>query len=150
DRIARWDTQFESFTSDDRDRVLDSFLTLISHARRRVGDRDEPFLACTVQLWIREMSRMVREVAAQPSFFWRDETPLNATPKGLPAVYCRECGHSGWLGFMRTQDHVVTDNLRVVYAEYFDRGRNVRYFFPGSGPGASQEYLCPGCLSLGT
>jgi DEAD/DEAH box helicase domain-containing protein len=150
DRIARWDTQFEAFTSDDRDRVLGSFLTLISHARRRVGDRDEAFLACTVQLWIREMSRMVREVAAKPSFFWRDETPLNASPKGLPGVYCRECGHSGWLGFMRTQDNTVTDNLRIVYTEYFDRGRNVRYFFPGSNPGASQEYLCPGCLTLGT
>src|SRR5262249_5532629 len=68
----------------------------------------------------------------------------------LPAVYCRECGHSGWLGFMRTQDHVVTDNLRVVYPEYFDRGRNVRYFFPGPSPGAPQEYLCPACLTLGT
>src|SRR5262249_38578592 len=67
----------------------------------------------------------------------------------LPAVYCRECGHSGWLGFMRTQDCVVTDNLRIVYAEYFERGRNVRYFFPGSSPGPSQEFLCPGCLTLG-
>ena len=148
DRIARWDTQFESLTSEDRDRVLRSFLSLVSHAKRRVGDRDEAFLSCTVQLWIREMSRLVREVAAKPSFFWRDETPLNVLPKGLPAVYCRECGHSGWLGFMRTQDSTVTDNLPIVYAEYFERGRNVRYFFPGLSPG-SQEYLCPGCLTLG-
>ena len=135
DRIARWDTQFEGFTAEDRHRTLQSFLALVSQAKRRVGDRDEPFLACQVQLWVREMSRMVRAVAAKPAFFWRDETPLSGPLKGLPAVYCRECGHTGWLGFMRQQDHAVTDNLRVIYPEYFDRGKNIRYFFPGSEPG---------------
>ena len=81
------------------------------------------------------MSRMVRVVAPQPAFFWRDETPLTAPLKGLPAVYCRECGHSGWLGFMRQPDSTVSDNLRVIYPEYFERGRNVRYFFPAVSRG---------------
>src|SRR5262245_33674607 len=101
ERIACWDTQFEGFSAEDRHHTLQSFLALVSYARRRVGDRDEPFLACQVQIWIREMSRLVRAVAAKPAFFWRDETPLGGPIKGLPAVYYRECGHTGWLGFMR-------------------------------------------------
>ncbi len=151
DRIAHWDTQFEGLTADDRNLALQSFLALVSYAKRRVGDKDEPFLACQVQLWVREMSRLVRAVAAKPAFFWRDETPLGSPLKGLPAVYCRECGHTGWLGFMRQQDHVVTDDHRVIYPEYFERGRNVRYFFPGHDPDTQeQHYLDPETLTLGT
>jgi len=150
-RIARWDTQFEGFLAEDRNRTLQSFLALVSYAKRRVGEQDEPFLACQVQLWVREMSRLVRAVATKPAFFWRDETPLGSPLKGLPAVYCRECGHTGWLGFMRQQDHVVTDDHRVIYPEYFERGRNVRYFFPGHDPGsAAQHYVDPDTLTLGT
>jgi DEAD/DEAH box helicase domain-containing protein len=150
DRIAKWDTQFEGFTTEHRNLTLQSFLALVSYAKRRMGDKDEPFLACQVQLWVREMSRLVRAVAAKPAFFWRDDTPLGSPLKGLPAVYCRECGHTGWLGFMRQQDHIVTDDHRVIYSEYFDRGRNVRYFFSGHDAGAMQHYLDPETLTLGT
>ncbi len=151
DRMTRWDTQFEGFSAEDRHRTLQSFLALVSYAKRRVGEKDEPFLACQVQLWVREMSRLVRAVVAQPAFFWRDETPLGSPPKGLPAVYCRECGHTGWVGFMRQQDNAVTDDHRVIYPEYFERGRNVRYFFPGAGPGSqAQQYLDPETLALGS
>ena len=148
-RIAKWDEQFDAMPLEDRDRILRSFLSLVSFAKRRVGDRDEPFLACQVQLWIREMSRLVRAVSAQPSYFWRDEAPLGSPVKGLPAVYCRECGHTGWLGFMRKQDHAVTDDLRTIYPEYFEHGRNVRYLFVGSEPGSLiQEYLDPETLAI--
>lgn len=149
-RIARWDIQYEALSNDDRDRVLSSFLTLISFARRKSGDRDEAFLTSSIQLWIREMSRLVREVAADPAFFWRDEVPLHGKPKGLPAVYCRECGHTGWLGFMRTQDNVVTDEVKTIYNEFFEGGRNVRYLFQGSNPAGPQDYVCPSCLAVGT
>src|SRR5262249_41459956 len=118
DRIAKWDTQFEGFSAEDRHRTMQSFLAMVCHAKRRVGELEEPFLACQVQLWIREMSRLVRTVSAQPGYFWRDETPHSGPIKGLPAVYCQECGHTGWLGFMRQQDHAVTDDLRVIYPEY--------------------------------
>src|SRR5262249_10199849 len=114
-------------------------------------EKDEPFLSCQVQLWVREMSRLVRAVAPSPTFFWRDETPLGCPPKGLPAVYCRECGHTGWGGLMRPRDHAVTDDHRVLSPEYFERGRTVRYSFPGHDPGSqAQQYLDPETLALGT
>jgi DEAD/DEAH box helicase domain-containing protein len=151
DRIAKWDTQFEGFSAEDRHRTMQSFLAMVCYAKRRVGDRDEPFLACQVQLWIREMSRLVRTVSAQPGYFWRDETPHSGPIKGLPAIYCQECGHTGWLGFMRQQDQVVTDDLRVIYPEYFERGKNLRFFFAGSEPGSNvQHYLDPETLALST
>src|ERR1022692_546746 len=42
DRIVRWDTQFEGFSAEDRHRTLQSFLAMVSQAKRRVSDRDEP------------------------------------------------------------------------------------------------------------
>ena len=110
-RIAEWreleegigylDPDFGDLPPEHRRGMLQSFLALISAARRLVGERTEPFLQCQVQLWVREMSRLVRQVDAVPKFFWRDDLPVGDGPRGLPAVYCRECGHAGWMGFMR-------------------------------------------------
>ena len=151
--VAKWDPAFEALTTDDRDAMLRSFLSLVSYARRPVGDRREPFLTCQVQFWIREMSRLMREVAHEPRFFWRDEVPMDSDRKGLPAVYCRECGHTGWVTFKRHQDHWVSDDLGVIYPQYFDRSRNTRFLFPlqDDEPGDGSlipDYLCPQTLVL--
>jgi DEAD/DEAH box helicase domain-containing protein len=160
-RIAEWheleegigylDPDFEDLPTEQRRAMLQSFLALVSAARRLVGERTEPFLQCQAQLWVREMSRLVRQVDISPKFFWRDDVPVGNGPRGLPAVYCRECGHAGWLGFMRKQDRRVTEDPAVIYGAYFDRSNSVRYFFPGLVEGdLFQTYLCPSCLAVGT
>ena len=148
--IAHLDPDYAALPAPQQDLLLQSYLALVSAARRRVGEREEPFLQLQVQLWVREMSRLVRKVDAAPRFFWRDEVPLGDGPRGLPAVYCRECGHAGWLGYMRKQDRRVTEDPAVIYGGYFDRSANVRYFFPGQIEGELlQTYLCPDCLAVG-
>src|SRR5262249_38306581 len=119
ERIARWDAQFEALSTEARIGTLQSFLALVSLPRGGGGEGEEPFLSCQIQLWVREMSRLVRAVAPSPAFFWRDETPLGSPLKGLPAVYCRECGHTGWLGFMGEQGHAGTGDHRDIYPGYF-------------------------------
>jgi len=106
-----------------------------------------------VQLWVREMSRLVRQIDKEPKFFWRDEVPLRDPRKGLPAVFCLECGHSGWVGFKRTQDTRITDDVKIIYREYMESGKNIWYLFPGTDPNLlpnAREHLCPKCLSIGT
>jgi DEAD/DEAH box helicase domain-containing protein len=150
ERVAQWDPVFEALGTEQRKGFLQSFLALVSFARREVGERVEPFIQCQAQLWVREMSRLVRQVSPEPSFFWRDDEPVGEGRKGLPPIYCRECGHAGWLGFMRQQDRRVTEVPQQLYAAYFERNRNVVYLFPGEVQGELfQDYLCPGCLALG-
>ncbi|MEN2536342.1 hypothetical protein AAER55_02845, partial [Acinetobacter baumannii] len=56
-------------------------------------------------LWIRELSRIDRDVSTATHFRWSDDgTVLGQTTDdgtepevvALPAVYCRRCGRSGW------------------------------------------------------
>ena len=37
----------------------------VAHARRKDGSRQEPFLTVQSQVWVREMSRLMRQVTAK-------------------------------------------------------------------------------------
>ena len=149
--LARWDPDFSLLDEKSQISLLSSFLALISHARVNDGGQTRPFLTLQVQLWVREMRRLMRTVAPEPAFFWRDDVPIHADPRGLPLYFCRECGHSGWLTTMLDGDQHLEDNHTKIYNAYFERSKNIRYVYPGvrsdelKGAG---ERLCPSCLRI--
>ncbi len=155
DRLARWDASLAAHPIDVQRAIVQSFLALISHARVPQGDDTRPFLTCQVQLWVREMSRLMREVSAEPRFFWRDDVPAHSERHGLPAYYCRDCGHTGWLTLLRDGDDVLTDDHKKIYDAYFDHHKNVRYVYPVDPQGLENpagllpDRICPRCLSVG-
>jgi DEAD/DEAH box helicase domain-containing protein len=149
--IARWDPDFGEKSPKRQQLVLTSFLALISHARNEDNGLLQPFLTVQVQLWVREMRRLMREVAAKPRFFWRDDIPLNMDPHGLPMYFCRECGHSGWLTLIREGDNFLENDSTKIYSSYFDNHKSIRYVYPGSPSGEVPGLglrLCPQCLRL--
>ncbi|WP_007024511.1 DEAD/DEAH box helicase, partial [Saccharomonospora iraqiensis] len=77
--------------------ALRRFLALLSAAREDGGPgRTKPLVNVEVQLWIRELTRMLRAVADTPRFaWWHDGAPTDEA-RYLPAAYCRVCGRSGW------------------------------------------------------
>ena len=86
---------------DDRLVLLDALLAMISWAEREAGKGTQPLLSVQVQVWVREVRRLVRGVDPEPTFAWRDEHPR--TPPGqlwLPMYLCRTCGHSGWMSVL--------------------------------------------------
>ena len=101
--------------------ALGKFLWLLSVARRNVDGREQPLFAIQVQLWIREVSRVLRAVGDEPVFRWRDsgladddfdqEQPVLE----LPAIYCRRCGSSGWMAMHSP----LTTNLRTNPASIY-------------------------------
>ncbi|GAA3533266.1 helicase [Aeromicrobium flavum] len=87
-----------------RERCVSAYLGAISHVRKTEG-RSMP--SVEVHLWIRELTRIDREAAMSPAFFWsddggaplgtgQDEDPSSASGAVFPAIYCRHCGRSGW------------------------------------------------------
>ena len=87
---------------DPRVTFLLELLGALGHLRS-LPDRDMP--STETHLWIRELSRIDRDVSTATNFRWSDDgTPVGrATDDGtepgvvaLPAVYCRRCGRSGW------------------------------------------------------
>jgi DEAD/DEAH box helicase domain-containing protein len=102
-----------------RRRLITSMLTLLSWSQRVVGDRAVPLLQIQVQLWIREVRRLLRAVCNEPAFVWRDEHPETEQVPALPMYYCRECGHGGWLAKWRSfglSDEIDTDYASVALA----------------------------------
>ena len=101
--------------------ALGKFLWLLSVARRNVDGRERPLFSIQVQLWIREVSRVLRAVRDEPAFRWRDSGLTEADPDQqqpvleLPAIYCRRCGSSGWMA-IRTP---LTTSLRTKPASIY-------------------------------
>ncbi len=147
--------------------LLRSFLALISHARVNEGTPDQPWLrpllSVQTQLWIREMSRLLRLFSATPEFFWFDDALDQTQLKGLPPYFCRECGHTGWLTFISDGDSRLNAGIRDIYRRNMERHKNIRYVYPDSSqkPIASrnpkiqnlelpglQTLVCPQCLVI--
>ena len=151
-RLSRRDVDFGARTEKDRQALLGSFLALVAHARVE-PEGPLPFLTLQVQLWVREMSRLMRAVAPSPASSGATTCRREPCRAGLPAYFCRECGHSGWLALRYDGDDALTDDHRRIYEAYFNHSKNVRYVYPGAPPGAlpgTGERLCPTCLGLTT
>ncbi|WP_438388726.1 DEAD/DEAH box helicase [Actinopolyspora saharensis] len=98
--------------------ALARLLALLSHARDPDSppEHPRPFVHLEVHLWARSVSRVLRGVLPWPKaeFRWdavdtsdpgdahgriASATTATATPAAnlfLPAIYCRDCGRSGW------------------------------------------------------
>jgi len=117
---------------DPRVTFLLELLGALGHLRA-VPDRDMP--STETHLWIRELSRIDRDVSTATNFRWNDDgTPVGqATDDGtepgvvaLPAVYCRRCGRSGWGVQLASTGNNLTandDSIRRIHAAHDGRFR---------------------------
>ena len=72
--------------------ALALYLALLSRAR----DGARPLLGVDVQLWVREVSRLLRRLSSAPAFRWHEGAAVDDGSLSLPSVFCRHCGRSGW------------------------------------------------------
>lgn len=150
DHEAGW----RDLTPAHRGLLLDSYLGLVSFARREVISDDgirrrEPFLTVQVQLWLRELRHLVQRVSAEPSFAWAADVPA-ADGKWLPIAYCRSCGGAGWATFQREADQQLQNNVTEIGRAWLNRERTCRYV--ALGHAAASElfagYLHPHQLTI--
>ncbi len=136
--------------------LLDSILSLFSVARRRVSipgspDRILPWVTLRVQLWYRELRRMVATVESLPELQFSDDLPPSNTQKTLPVLHCRDCGATGWGGVRPAQGYqsLVPNDLQRFYREFFGRKPLVTFIFPcDEGISTADKRLCGSCLTL--
>ncbi|MEZ5234490.1 MAG: DEAD/DEAH box helicase [Acidimicrobiales bacterium] len=131
--------------------ALSQFVSLLSYARRGHGPSARPLLSVEVQLWVREVSRLLRQVSAAPGFRWRDsaaaageEQPV-ALPAGaeLPAVYCRRCGMSGWMALQSELGDTMLVNPAAIYSAALERKATVRVLLRASGDDPAARWYLP-------
>jgi DEAD/DEAH box helicase domain-containing protein len=134
--------------------VLDALLVLVAWARADDGGR--PFVNLRLQVWIRELRRMVARVAADPaSVELRPEAELAAKPGGLylPIVQCSECHTTGWLSRVAPGSSKASAKLDEIYNTWFGRRSEAVRLYPGRKLPTREvdgrdQHLCAACGNL--
>ena len=134
--------------------VLTSLLALVSAARSGRPGSLKPFLNVRVQLWLRELRRMLGEVSCEPRLAFADDLTEEQLRRHLPVVHCRECNATGWAGLQRKTDGHLGTDLHDFYIAYFKDDPKAVFLFPDETPAAELRsegqihHLCPACLHL--
>ncbi|APU22558.1 DEAD/DEAH box helicase [Actinoalloteichus sp. GBA129-24] len=123
--------------------ALARFVALLSTARDPLRP-DRPLVTVEAHLWVRAVSRLLRQVHPRPRFLWHGDRPElesggNTVPgegaggsarwlgDHLPAVYCRHCGRSGWMAISRETDPADLDaGAERIYRASFSNDRRRR------------------------
>ena len=109
-----------------KEEVITSILALIAEAKSDKKGRF-PFLFLQIQIWVREMSGLLREFNEVPKFTWRDKIAGKEENAALPPYFCRECGSSGWLTVKHDNRNQFEEDPLDVYEHYFTNHKNL-YF----------------------
>ena len=129
---------------------MTSLLALVSEARTKVTikiDSDEkmtilPFLDVRIQLWMRELRRMVAQVSKTPVLRFADDLNEDQLKNHLPIVHCRECGVMGWSGLKHKVSSQINGNLKDYYFAFFHKDPKVVYLFPEDGSDSVSDIIC--------
>lgn len=133
--------------------LLTSLAALFSLAR---DINNRPWANIRIQLWLRELRRMVANVSNRPELTFADDLTNEEQGRNLPLVHCRECGATGWGGLRRKQsDRQISCNLKDFYQAFFGKSPLISFIFPAkekTGIPRQEEgerkKLCSNCLSL--
>ncbi len=130
-------------------KLLESLLTLVSYARSPENPT-RPFLDVRIQVWMRELSRMVVSVDKEPQLKWDADLPRDTFRHHLPLASCIKCGSAGWMSVQRSEDDPLVTDLFAIYSTYFGRNDDfiLKVIYPNDDQNATVDIynLCTRCL----
>ena len=100
-------------------KILDALLVLVAWARDPVG---QPLVTLRVQLWMRELRRMVAEVRSDAAGIeLRADSDVKREPGKLylPLLQCADCHTTGWLSRVPNGQTKATTDLEEIYNTWF-------------------------------
>jgi DEAD/DEAH box helicase domain-containing protein len=112
--------------------VLDALLVLVAWARNPESP-NLPLVTLRLQVWIRELRRMVAKLAASPDQVeLRPEAELKAHRDGiyLPLIQCTECLNTGWLARLPAGSTRLRSDLDEIYNTWFRGQLEIARFYP--------------------
>ncbi|MDD5306014.1 MAG: DEAD/DEAH box helicase [Deltaproteobacteria bacterium] len=118
--------------------ALLSLLGLVSAARRRVEVspgvfETTRFLDVRIQLWQREMARMVATVTQRPRLRFSDDLDKEQKREHLPLAQCRDCGAMGWgTRIDKNKPHVLRCEPSAFYSAFFRNDDRVVFLYPAA------------------
>lgn len=131
---------------------LSSLLSLVAHARQDA--HQDFFLQVKVEIWLRELRRMVAVLDAEPQLRHHDDLrKVDMERLHLPVIHCRECHATGWGSTQqKISPNQLTHDLQGFYSAFFAEDVSTRFIFPasaGANPAVfERKQVCPACGTL--
>jgi len=128
---------------------LSSLLSLVAHARQDA--HQDFFLQVKVEIWLRELRRMVAVLNAEPQLRHHDDLrKADMERLHLPVIHCRECHATGWGSTQqKISPNQLTHDLQGFYSAFFAEDVSTRFIFPastGANPAVfERKQVCPAC-----
>lgn len=133
--------------------AVNALLALISYARTGSVDHLCPFLNVQVQLWMRELRRLVAKVSPKMvTYSIAHDLNTQQAKQYLPVVNCRDCGATGWTSILNERDNATITSIEAFYNLFFKADEKITMMFPykeNDHPwGFTEAKLCPECLQV--
>ena len=135
--------------------VVTSLLSLAGWARRATAEGTLPALRVGVQLWMRELRRVVAPVVDRPSLAFWDNLSESERRTHLPIVHCRECNANGWVAYRHdTSPERIETSYSEFISRYFANSPETVFLFPPEdehereGQFGELARVCAACLNL--
>jgi DEAD/DEAH box helicase domain-containing protein len=136
--------------------ILDALLVLVAWARVPGGAAGRPLLTLRVQMWMRELRRMVANLAVNPQDVkLRSSADLPANPDGvyLPLIQCTACRTTGWLSRLVQSSSKLSIKLDEIYNTWFALRPEVTRFYAAKSLRRPQvegvmQQVCTACGNL--
>ena len=112
--------------------MINSLLALTSWAKNeKLGSNYPPFLFVKVQLWLRELARMVATLENKPKLNFDHDLKSKEEIKHYPVLHCRDCHAMGWGGVKKSggTGELIND-LDLFYQAFFNNDPRVKFIFP--------------------
>ena len=134
-------------------RVLDALLVLVAWAQR---DDAQPLVTLRVQLWVRELRRMVSKLSVDPlEVNLRSERDLPGMRDGvyLPMVQCSQCRTTGWLSRLVPGSSKLSTQLDEIYNTWFSRRPEAARLYAAASVGRTRvdgvnQFACVACANV--
>ena len=111
--------------------MINSLLALTSWARNeKLGNSYPPFLFVRVQVWIRELARMVASLDNKPVLTYSHDLKTDEVQRYYPVMHCRDCHATGWGGVKKEGSGELQNDLDLFYQAFFSHDSRVKYIFP--------------------
>ena len=122
DRLSIMDARFNTLHPRQQRACVDALIALVSHARTGSEGHTRPFLNVQVQLWVKELGRVVSNITSQNGDI--DYRPVVELTKDdlktrMPVINCRDCGGTAWIGLTGKDGTVSMGDPNAFYSEYF-------------------------------
>ena len=111
--------------------MINSLLALTSWAKNeKLGNSYPPFLFVRIQLWLRELARMVASLEDKPALTYSDDLKPEEVQSHFPVIHCRDCHATGWGGVRKDGNAHLESDLNQFYTAFFSHDSRVKFIFP--------------------